>query len=212
MARIVAKLRNCDERRWIRDRRAPVTTVMILTWAMILGGPLLWWTLRATARLGSAAAWRAAQLGTRLGLVLFLVAGGILLVSPGSGGANTAGTAVWMIAGLVTVWSTSRWRWSLPSIVDRWSVKREHQLRAEAEAGNPLAAHVLGLGLKVRGELPEARRFLLMAAEAGLPGAQWDLGRLIDEVEGAAAARPWFQAAADRGHPGAQHLLRLLKP
>ncbi|MEV4414747.1 hypothetical protein [Catellatospora sp. NPDC049609] len=185
-----------------------MTAIVLLTWAMILGGPVAWWVLRRTATPRTPAAANASSLVMFLSLLLFLVAGAMLLFSGLYSVTNTVATALWLVAGLLAVWATGRWRFALPAIVERWSDRHEAGLRAQAEAGNPQAAHLLGLGLKLRGEHEPARRFLQQAAEAGLTNAQWDLARLLDEIEGPAAAKPWFAAAAAGGHRGAQHLLR----
>jgi uncharacterized Tic20 family protein len=86
-----------------------MTGLMILTWAMILGGPIIWWILRRTTRAVDAAD-RGARRGLRGGLVLFILAGVVLLVSPVDSVANTAGIVIWMVAGALTVWATARRR------------------------------------------------------------------------------------------------------
>ncbi|MDI1462849.1 hypothetical protein QEZ54_17880 [Catellatospora sp. KI3] len=144
----------------------------------------------------------------RLSLLLYVVADVILVLSDTHSAANTVGAVLWGVAGVLAVWATARWRYGLPAIVDRGSARQEAAWQADAEAGNPYAAHALGTSLKVRGELDPARRWLQAAAEAGLADAQWDLARLIDQVEGAAAARPWVEAAAAGGHPAARELLQ----
>ncbi|MDI1462563.1 hypothetical protein QEZ54_16445 [Catellatospora sp. KI3] len=181
---------------------------MLLTTVMIFGGPVIWWILRRTARYPSPAAANVSSLAMKLSLLLYVVAGLTLFLSGVYSVGNTVGSAIWLLAGLLALWATTRWRLGLPAIIDRWSAAREASLRADASAGNNQAAYLLGMGLKLRGEREEARRWLQQAAEAGLVGAQWDLARLVDEMDGAAAAKPWFQAAADAGHPGARHLLR----
>ncbi len=56
-----------------------------------------------------------------------------------------------------------------------------------------------------------ARKWMLRAAEAGLPTAQADLGEMLMNGEGGpadpAAALPWIQLAADANHPIAQFQL-----
>lgn len=181
--------------------------VLLLTSAMIFGGPVAWWVLRRTATFNSAPAANASTLVMFLSLVLFIVAGLIMAFSGLYSTANTVGRALWLLAGLIAIWATGKWGFALPAIVERWSARHEAMLTAQAEAGNAHAAHMLGLGLKMRRDHAGARRWLQAAAEAGLANAQWDLGRLVEETDGLAAAKPWFTAAAANGHPGAQHLL-----
>ncbi len=178
------------------------------TIALIICGPVIWWTFRGTAAPRTAASAVLSSWVMRLSLLLYVVADVILLLSDVYSTANTVGAVIWVIAGVLAFWATTRWRYGLPAVVDRVSAKHEAAWQVDAEAGNPQAAHMLGTSLKVRGELETARRWLQTAAEAGLADAQWDLARLIDQMEGAAAARPWFEAAAAGGHPGARHLLR----
>jgi hypothetical protein len=180
----------------------------MLTLAMIVGGPIAWWILRRSASPRTPAAANASGLVMIVSLLMFLTACAILLFSAIGSTAHSMGTWLWLAAGLLAIWATGGWRFALPAIVERWSARHEAFLTAQAEAGNAQAAHMLGLGLKMRREIEPARRWLLVAAEAGLTDAQWDLARLLDEVEGPAAALPWFRAAADGGHAAAAQLLR----
>lgn len=168
--------------------------------------------LRATTRVRNPVVLQLAGMGSTLTLVLFLIAGALLGFSPLDGAGNTTGQLLWIVAGAATVWLTGSWPGSLSWLIERSSAKQERELRPRAEAGDLLAAHLLGVSLKIRGDLAGARRFLLVAAEAGSTDAQWDLARLVDAVDGPEAARPWFQAAADGGHLGAKHIIGSQEP
>ncbi|WP_155368091.1 tetratricopeptide repeat protein [Catellatospora vulcania] len=183
-------------------------TVAALTCVMIIGGPIAWWIMRRSASFRTPAAANASRLIMALSLLLFLVACAMLLFSAIGSTTHNAGTWLWLAAGLLTIWATGGWRFALPAIVERWSARHEAMLTAQAEAGDAHAAHMLGLGLKLRRDYEPARRWLRVAAEAGLTDAQWELARLLDETEGPAAALPWLRAAADGGHLAAGQLLR----
>lgn len=71
--------------------------------------------------------------------------------------------------------------------------------REEAEKGNPLAQHMLGLGLLSKGHAEEAFGWFMKAAEQEVAAAQQAVGALLFYGEGVAgdvrAAASWFEKA-----------------
>jgi hypothetical protein len=175
---------------------------------LIFTGPVIWRGCRSSAAPCTPVSAAISSRVMYLSLLLYAVTDVILVLSDPYGTGNTVGVVIWCIAGVLAFWATTRWRYGLRAILDRAGAANEATLQADAQAGDPWAAHMLGTSLKVRGEFEPARRWLREAADAGLVEAQWDLARLIYQVDGAAAARPWVEAAADAGHPDARHLLR----
>lgn len=93
-----------------------------------------------------------------------------------------------------------------------------HELRAQAEAGEPLAlfnyAHTLMLEQENAAAAAEANQWYLQASQAGLPEAQYQLGRNLMYGIGCARdldkARRWLTLAAEAGLPKAQYALAAL--
>lgn len=82
--------------------------------------------------------------------------------------------------------------------------------RRAAKAGNPVAAHRLGRALSARGEVEEAERWLIVAAEQGRVAASVDLGTLLYRVGGRdGEAADWFHRAASAGDAEARYNLGL---
>jgi hypothetical protein len=183
--------------------------VMSLTLFMAIGGPLIWWFfVRVLSTPPTSTVARGARkVGSRLGLVILLGAGVVLLLASVQSTANTVATVAWAAGGILTVWSVSSTRWSLPSLARARALRVLDNARADAQSGNPAAMHLLGTGLMFDGDLPAARPWLERAAKAGVRDAQWDLARLLDRTDGPRAARPWFEAAAKAGHSGAMALI-----
>ena len=182
---------------------------MSLALFMAIGGPLIWWlVVRVLSRPPTSTVARGARkVGSRLGLVILLGAGVVLLVASVQSTANTVATVAWAAGAILTVWSVSTTRWSLPSLTRARFLRVLNNARADAHSGNPAAMHLLGAGLKFDGDLPAARLWLERAAKAGVRDAQWDLARLLDHTDGPRAARPWFETAAKAGHSGAMTLM-----
>ena len=81
-------------------------------------------------------------------------------------------------------------------------------LEKAAGQGHAYAMVVLGSVHRARKEHEQAVEWFTKGAEAGLPGAMYDLGCRLDTGEGVAApdypaAAGWYRRAADAGHGGA---------
>jgi len=77
--------------------------IMLLTFAMIGGGPLMWWILRRTAAPRSPAAANAGALVMIVSLLVYVAADAILLISGVYSTGHTVGVVLWVIAGALAV-------------------------------------------------------------------------------------------------------------
>jgi len=84
-----------------------------------------------------------------------------------------------------------------------------------AEQGHAYAMDALGKAHDARKEHEQAVEWYTKGAEAGLPGALFNLGCCLDSGEGVAApdhpaAVDWFRRAADAGHGQAARNLAVM--
>jgi TPR repeat protein len=95
--------------------------------------------------------------------------------------------------------------------VDQAPDERRRLLELAAQAAHPEAMALLAKDAWTRGEPVTSLRWLERAAEAGEPGARYELGRRLLFGEGAPfvldAARAWLSSAALAGHGLARRLL-----
>jgi TPR repeat protein len=94
---------------------------------------------------------------------------------------------------------------------DRWAEATD-LFREAFEAGHPLAAYELGLGLFDRGADAEATEWCRRAAEQGVAAAAFEVGFVHQRAGELTEAERWYRRAADGGHvDGALNLGNLLK-
>ncbi|NKY88160.1 SEL1-like repeat protein [Nocardia veterana] len=80
------------------------------------------------------------------------------------------------------------------------AAEAEELFRQAFEAGDPVAAHDLGMLLATRGDDAGAEEWVRRAAELGVPDSAFELGCLEQRRNDLIAAEHWYRRAADNGH------------
>ena len=81
----------------------------------------------------------------------------------------------------------------------RWA-EAEDLFRRAFEAGHPVAAYDLGIGLFERGDDDGGRTWCRRAAERGVPAAAFETGYCAERRDDLEEAERWYRQAADGGH------------
>lgn len=83
----------------------------------------------------------------------------------------------------------------------RWA-EAEELFRRAFEAGLPVAAYDLGMGLFDRGDQAGAETWCRRAAERGVPAAAFEVGYVEERRGDLGEAERWYRQAAEGGHRG----------